>query len=227
MDFMIMDGIIILTVIITVGSQLYINSTYSKTLKIKNNKNITGAEVARKILDSNGLSNVKILVTKQTLADHYDPRNKTITLSSDVCNGISIASASVAAHECGHAIQDKNGYFFLRFRNGIVPLVNFASSAGYFAILFGVLFGALKLVKIGIVMEAIILLFQLVTLPVEFNASKRALNNLTNLDILDNNEIPKARKMLVAAALTYVAGAVTALLQLLRLILVFGNNRDD
>jgi len=205
---------------------MYINRKYASTRKIKTKKGMTGYEVARKILDENGLKNVKINEVSGELSDHYDPRSKEVNLSRDIYNSKTVASASVAAHECGHAIQDKNGYIFLRIRSSIVPLVNFSSYAGYFAILFGFIFSLMDLVAIGIVFEAIILGFQLITLPVEFNASHRALNQLKELDIVDKKEHSKCRGMLVAAALTYVASAASALLQLLRLVLMFRNSDD-
>ena len=142
-------------------------------------------------------------------------------------NDSSIASVSVAAHECGHAIQDKNNYTFLRIRHALIPLVNFSSYAGYFAITIGIIFSFLDLIWLGILLEVVILGFQLITLPVEFNASTRALKQIKELNILDINEIKKGRTMLISAALTYVASAATALIQILRLILIFGGRRED
>ncbi len=220
-------GIFFITLIITLGAQWYINHCYKKTSRINNEKNITGAEVARQILNNNDLQNVKIQEIQGNLTDHYDPRDKTVSLSTDIYNGTSIASVSVAAHECGHAIQDKTGYTFLKIRRSMVPLVNIASYAGYFSILIGAIFSMLNLIWIGIILEAVILLFQLITLPVEFNASKRALLQIEELGILEHNERKYSKKMLISAALTYVASAATAILQLLRLILIFGNRSRD
>jgi len=135
--------IIIVTFAITLGAQAHINNAYRRTIKIKAKCGLSGLDVARKILDSNGLSNVRVVETTGVLSDHYDPRNKVVRLSTDVYNGNSIASISVASHECGHAIQDKDDYLFLRFRNSIIPLVNISSTAGYIAILIGIFFGAL------------------------------------------------------------------------------------
>ena len=216
--------IIIASLVITLGAQGYINSMYKKTKKIELSKGMTGYEVARKILDSNGLQDVKINEASGILSDHYDPRSKTINLSPEVFCKASVASCSVAAHECGHAIQDKNGYFFLRFRNSIVPFVNIASTVGYVAILIGLFMGAFGFIWLGIIMELVILFFQLITLPVEFNASNRALTNLNELHIVTDREMVYSKKMLFAAALTYVASVATAILQVLRLLLIARRN---
>lgn len=218
--------IFIITLIITLGAQAYISLKYSSTRKIRATTGLSGRDVARKILDANGLENVRIAEVSGELTDHYDPRNKTVNLSSDIYNGTSVASYSVASHECGHAIQDKDGYLFLRIRSSIVPLVNFSSRAGYFAILFGLIFSWMDLLFIGIIFEAVILLFQLITLPVEFNASHRALGELEKLNLVTEPEHSKARGMLIAAALTYVASVATAILEILRLLLIF-SSRDD
>ena len=217
--------IILITLAITLGSSAYIKIQYKKTKNIKNNKGLSGAEVARKILDANGLDNVKIYEVSGELGDHYDPTKKTVALSSEIYNGISIAAVSVASHECGHAIQDKNGYFFLRFRNSIVPIVNLASKVGYVAILVGIFTSLVKFLWIGIFLEFIILFFQLLTLPVEFNASDRALHQISKLGIVDRDEMRKCKGMLTAAALTYVAGVAAAILQILRLLLMANRRR--
>ena len=222
-----MQGILlVLSLLVTSAAQIYINSSYSKTKRIKNRAGITGAQTARKILDENGLSNVKVEEVSGILGDHYDPRTKTVRLSSDIYRNTSIASASVAAHECGHAIQDKEGYFFLKLRNSIVPLVNFASYAGYFAILIGIIASSLKIIWIGIIAEIVILVCQLITLPVEFAASKRALKQLEKQKILEKIEISTSKKMLTAAALTYVASVTATILEILRLLIAVGG-RDD
>lgn len=215
-----------LAFIITISAQIYIDSSYRKIKKIASSAGMTGKEVARTILDKNGLDNVNIEEVGTTLGDHYDPTSKTVRLSPEVYQKASIASASIAAHECGHAIQDKNGYLFLRIRHSLIPLVNFSSYAGYLAILIGCLFSSLDLIWIGIILEIVILVFQLITLPVEFNASSRALKELEKEKILEKKEIKKARQMLTAAALTYVASAAAAILEILRLILMFGRRND-
>ena len=182
-------------------------------------------KVARKILDKNGLQHVKIQEVSGELSDHYDPQKKTVNLSSHIYSESSLASISVAAHECGHAIQDKDGYFFLRFRHSIIPLVNFASRIGYLVILISVIASISKLLWIGILLECVILLFQIVTLPVEFNASNRALKQIRELGIIEKEEHSGCKSMLTAAALTYVASVATAILEVLRLVLMF-RNRD-
>ena len=216
----------IIAFLLTITAQLFVNGSYSKTRKIKNKHNLTGEQVARTILDKNGLQNVQIEEVGTTLGDHYDPRSKTVRLSSDIYHNTSIASASVAAHECGHAIQDKEDYTFLRIRHTLIPLVSFSSYAGYIAIVIGCIFSSMNLIWFGILMEIVILLFQLITLPVEFNASSRALKNIEELNILEQSELKYSRKMLKAAAMTYVASVAAAVLEILRLLLIFGR-RDD
>lgn len=215
--------VLIITLIITLGSQAYINSSYKKTRKIKSKNNMSGYEVAKKILKENDLKDVKVECISGTLSDHYDPRTKTVRLSTDIYEGTSLASISVASHECGHAVQDKNGYLFLRIRRTLIPIVNIASTAGYFAIAGGFLFQIVNLIWLGIIFELVILGFQLVTLPVEFNASRRALKQIKELKIVDEKEYGNCREMLTAAALTYVASAAVALIEVLRLILMFRN----
>lgn len=215
-----------LAFIITISAQIYIDSSYRRIKKIASSAGMTGKEVARTILDKNGLDNVNIEEVGTTLGDHYDPTSKTVRLSPEVYQKASIASASIAAHECGHAIQDKNGYLFLRIRHSLIPLVNFSSYAGYLAILIGCLFSSLNLIWIGIILEIVILVFQLITLPVEFNASSRALKELEKEKILEKKEIKKARQMLTAAALTYVASVTATILEILRLLIAVGGRND-
>ena len=216
--------IIIASLVITLGAQAYINSMYKKTKKIELSKGITGHDVARKILDSNGLFDVKVNESSGILSNHYDPRSKTVNLSPEVFCKASIAACSVAAHECGHAIQDKDGYFFLRLRSFIVPFVNIASYLGYISIVVGLFLSVFDLIWLGIFMEFLILFFQLITLPVEFNASNRALKQLNELNIVSSDEMVYSKKMLFAAALTYVASVATAVLQIARLLLMVRRN---
>lgn len=225
MYFMYDYGILIITLLITLGAQALVSGSYSKYKKVKNKNNITGAEVARMILSRNGLDDIYVVETNGNLTDHYDPKRRTIRLSKDIYNGTSIASIAVASHECGHALQDKDNYTFLKIRSKLIPLVNFSSAAGYIAILIGIIFSAMELFWIGIIFEVIILLFQLITLPVEFNASKRALEKIKEYNVADNSEINGAKKMLTAAAFTYVASVLTALLEILRLVLI-ARDRD-
>ncbi len=219
--------ITMLALIITLSAQGFVSASYSKFKGVKSNKRIKGQEAARIILDNNNLENINMVEVVGTLTDHYDPENKEIRLSSDIYNGTSIASVAVAAHECGHAIQDKEEYAFLHLRSSIIPLVNFASYAGYFAILLGCFFGSLGLIWLGIFAEVIILLFQLITLPVEVNASRRAIKEIENNNLLDDKEIPSGKTMLTAAALTYVASILSTILEILRLILIFGRRDDE
>ena len=214
-------------IIISLIAQGYVTSSYSKYKKKENKRGISGFEVARKILDENGLKEVYVTEVRGNLTDHYDPGRKVIRLSTDIFHGTTIASASVAAHEVGHALQDKENYSFMRFRSMMFPLVNISSYGGYFAILIGIIFGIIDLIWIGIALEIIILLFQLVTLPVEFNASSRAKEKLKQYDLLDSNELEGSSKMLRAAALTYVASVITTLLQVLRLVIMFTGRRND
>lgn len=216
--------IIGISLLITLCAQFFVTTTYSKYKKVKNKQKKTGFETAREILDKNGLNDIYVVETHGNLTDHYDPKRNTIRLSSDVFHGTSVAACAVAAHEVGHALQYKDGYTPIKIRNRIIPLVNFSSSAGYVAILISFITGLTDLLWIGIALEIIILLFQLLTLPVEFNASKRAKEKLTNEQILDNTEINGANTMLTAAAMTYVASVVTAILQIVRLILIARDN---
>lgn len=222
-----MDMILmIISLVITLGAQLFVSGAYSKYSKVKNKKRMSGSEAARYILDKNGLEDVKVRRVGGYLSDYYDPRNKTVNLSSANYENASVGALSVACHECGHAIQDKVGYTFMRIRAALVPFVNFSSYAGYFAILFGCLFDSMNLIWFGIFAEMIILLFQIVTLPVEIDASKRAIKELDKYELLDKEELSGGKTMLIAAALTYVASVATTVIQILRLILTFGN-RDD
>ena len=225
MDSILIDyGLIIIAMIISGSAQMYINHWYNKTKKIKTAKGMNGNQTARKILDNNDLKDVGINEVAGTLSDHYDPAKKTVNLSNDIYGTDSIASISVAAHECGHAIQDKNGYFFLRLRRGMVPFVNLASKLGYVAILIGIFFSIFGLLKIGILLEIVILVFQLITLPVEFDASSRALKKIEEYGIVTKDELKYCKSMLRSAALTYVAGVTASLLQVLRLVLILRRN---
>lgn len=218
--------LIVVATLITGGASVYIKANYNKYKQVDVSSKKSGFDTAREILDKNGLSNVLILETQGELSDHYDPSKKVVKLSHDIYHGTTIAAVSVASHECGHAIQDKEGYTFLRFRNKIVPLVNFSSKIGYIAIMAGVLLSLVNLVWIGIAFEVIILLFQLATLPVEFNASSRALKLIKDYGIVNKDEHSGSKKMLTSAALTYVAGVLSTLMEIFRLVLMF-TGRDD
>lgn len=225
-NYSIYYGLTFIAFLITVGAQLFINSTYKKYRQFSNVKRLSGAEVAREILDQNGLQDVYVVETKGYLSDHYDPRRKVVRLSSDVYHLDSISSVAVAAHECGHAIQDKDNYTFMRIRAALVPFVNFSSYAGYIAIVIGIITGLVDIIWLGILFEVVILLFQLVTLPVEIDASKRALKELEVRGTLNSEELTHSKKVLASAAMTYIASLATTLIELLRLILIYGR-RDD
>ena len=218
--------LVIVGFLITLLAQLYIKSSYSKYKKINTKSGLDGYEVARRILNANGLNNIDIVETEGELTDHYDPSRKVVRLSTDIYHGTSIASSSVAAHECGHAVQDKENYFFLRFRSALVPFANISSKLGYVAVMIGLIAGITKLIWIGIALEMVILLFQLITLPVEINASNRAAKFLEREALVEKSERVGSKKMLNAAALTYVASVLSTLLSVLRLVLIAGN-RDS
>jgi Zn-dependent membrane protease YugP len=189
---------------------------------------MTGAQVARKILDDNGLYDVQVEETRGTLTDHYDPRSKVVRLSTDNYYGTSVAGAAVAAHEVGHAMQDKEDYAFLRIRHSLVPVASFGSNISFFLILAGILMQVSGFILLGIFAMAAAVLFQVVTLPVEFNASSRAMEQIVSTGVIRNDEERDTRKVLNAAALTYVAGALVALLELARFIFMYlGMNNDD
>lgn len=220
-------GLIIIAFIVTLAADIYLRTRYSKYKKVKAKSGKTGAEAAREILAKNGLDNVYVVETKGYLTDHYDPSQKVVRLSTDIYHGTSIASVAVAAHECGHAIQDKEGYSYMRFRSAIIPFVNFGTKFGYIAVLVGLIFGATNVAWIGVGLLLTMLLFQLVTLPVELNASERAKSLLVKEGIITSQERKDASNMLTAAALTYVASLVSTIFGLLRLVLIImGNDRD-
>jgi len=228
MDYMTINYTIpFLGFIITLIAQIYVNNSYNKYKYQGLKKKTTGAEVARTILDRNGLQNIKIEEVPGNLTDHYDPKSKKIRLSSDIYKGDTIAAASVAAHECGHAIQHKDNYTFLKIRSSLVPVVNFSTKFGYIAVMIGLLFSSYKIAIVGLILLLAMLLFQVVTLPVEFNASSRAKKQLVDLNIIDTYELQDSKTMLNAAALTYVASVLTTLLQILRLALIIFGRRDD
>lgn len=212
--------------LITLASQVYININYKIYKGHVNAKNKTGYDTARAILDANNLNDIDVIETKGTLTDHYDPNRKIIRLSTRVFHDPSVASVAVAAHECGHAIQDKEGYNFLRIRSFLVPFVNFSTRLGYIVVFIGLLFSSYNVAMIGIALLMAMLLFQLVTLPVEFNASNRAKKEIEKLDMLNSDEKNGMSRMLTSAALTYVASLTTTLLQIFRLFLIVANNRD-
>ena len=212
---------------ITLLAQALVTGRYQQYKKIDASGGKSGRDIARKILDANGLENVKVQEVAGTLTDHYDPTNKTVNLSTDIYGDTSIASIAVAAHECGHAIQDKVGYTFLRIRHKMVPTVNLCSKLGYVVIFIGLIAGLFNVAVIGLILLGAILVFQLVTLPVEFNASSRAKKQLIELGLVNESDSSGVSSMLFAAALTYVAALASSILQILRLFLMISGRRDN
>lgn len=216
-----------LIIIVPIWAQLKVKNTYAKYAKVPSSSYMKGAEVARKILDENGLYNVNIQEVRGVLSDHYDPRTKTVRLSSNNYHGHSVAAAAVAAHEVGHAIQDKEAYSFMRLRHSLVPVANIGSNFSWILIIIGMLLGMGNFVLLGIIFMAAAVLFQLVTLPVEFNASSRAMDQVVALGVIRNDEERETRKVLSAAALTYVAAAAIAVMELLRLVLIYTGMQNN
>ena len=216
-------GLFILAIIVTTYAHGKIKTTYGTYKNIRTSR--TGLDVARQILDNNGLKDVKIVQVKGELTDHYDPNRKVVRLSSHIYNSNTIAAVSVAAHEVGHAIQDKDGYTFMRIRAMLVPVVNIVSYLGYFSIIVAIFGGIDSYILIGIYILLATMLFQFVTLPVEFDASKRAISELVKYNLIERKEEERVKKMLNAAALTYVAGLIATMLNLLRLIIMYRNRR--
>ena len=218
--------LVIVGAIIMALAQMKVSSAYNKYSRIENSRHLTGRDVAYEILNQHGLSDVQIYEVKGHLSDHYNPSNLTLNLSSEIYHGTSIASLAVAAHECGHALQHQEGYKPLTFRNMIVPVCNISQTIGWVAILLGLFIGKSSISWFGVLLMSLMLLFQIVTLPVEFDASSRALSIL-NDRYLTEEEYPGAKKMLTAAALTYVAAMLSTLLSLLRIVLmVMSRDRD-
>lgn len=218
--------ILIPALIISFWAQTKINSAFDRYSRISTMKGITGAQVARMLLDSDGLYDVPVELVGGRLSDHYDPKNRVMRLSHEVFYGNSVASIGVAAHETGHAIQHKEKYAPLTLRNSIVPVVNIGSSFSWILFIGGMILGLPSLVQFGIFLFSGVVVFQLITLPVEFNASSRALRILDEKQILYKEELKGARAVLNAAAMTYVAGAIMAVSQLLRLLILSNRNRD-
>ena len=220
--------LIVISALISLFAQFLVNSRFSKYSRVRSRSGMTGAQAAERILQSQGIYDVAIQRVSGKLTDHYDPRNKTLNLSDAVYASTSVAAVGVAAHECGHAIQHARGYAPLSFRSALVPVANIGSQLSWLFIILGIFFGGSHtLIMIGILMFSAAVLFPLVTLPVEFNASGRALKLLSETGILQKDEVSDTRKVLSAAALTYVAAATTAVLQLLRLLRLFGGNDRD
>ena len=218
--------LVIIGLLLSLWASSVVNSTFNKYSKVRCMSNLSGAEAARKVLDSCGLYNVSIEHISGKLTDHYDPRSKVLRLSDSTYASRSVAAVCVAAHECGHAIQDQKQYGPLVLRSTLVPLANFGSTAAWTIFILGLVMSLRALVMVGIVLFSLAVLFQLVTLPVEFNASARAIRVLENTGMLGSTEIDGAKKVLRAAAMTYVASLAASVLQLLRLIILAGGRKD-
>lgn len=216
--------LVIIGMVISLAASAYVKSTFNKYDKVRSKNNITGTKAAQYILQSQGINNVGVQAIAGDLTDNYNSGNKMLSLSQSTAQSTSVAAIGVAAHECGHAVQDAKGYFPLRLRHAIVPIANIGTSISIPLILIGVLLRGSFLINLGLLAFSLAFIFQLVTLPVEFDASKRAIRILADGGLLTEDEVPQARRVLFAAALTYVAAAVATLLQLLRLIILFGNN---
>jgi hypothetical protein len=222
--------LVVIGAVICMIASARVRTTFNKYSKYRSLSGMTGAQAADRILRSAGIYDVQIRHVSGSLTDHYDPRTKTVNLSDPVYNSTSVAAVGVAAHECGHVIQHAKAYAPLEFRTALVPVANIGSTLAWPLILIGLLFNSrssMMFINIGILFFSLAVLFQLVTLPVEFNASARALKQLRTQGILGEEELSYTRKVLSAAALTYVASAAAAILQLLRILLLTGGRRRD
>lgn len=222
--------LVLIGVVISMIASSNVNRTFNRYSRVRSHTGLTGREAAERILRANGIYDVQVQHVSGNLTDHYDPKNKVLRLSDATYSSASVAAIGVAAHECGHAVQHATGYVPLKFRGALVPIANFGSSIAWPLILIGLLIGGNSsdiLINLGILLFSAAVLFQIVTLPVEFNASSRALRALETSGMLYTEEIHDTRKVLRAAALTYVAGAAAAILQLLRIILISGGRRRN
>lgn len=221
--------LVIIGAVISMIASANVNRTFKKYSKVGNNRGLTAEMVAQMILDSAGITDVRIERIRGSLTDHYDPANKVLRLSDSVYGSTSVAAIGVAAHECGHAVQHFVGYGPLKLRSVSVPVANIGSKLSWPLIFLGLILGSVNLAEVGVLLFLFVVIFQLITLPVEFNASNRAINILEYHNVLYGNELSCARKVLSAAALTYVAALFSSILQLLRLILIVqgGNRRRD
>ena len=219
--------LLIIGMVLALAASGKMKSTFARYQQVRSHSGLTGAQTAQRILNAAGIYDVTIVPISGSLTDHYDPRTKTVSLSEDIYDKTSLAAVGVAAHECGHAIQHAIGYAPLEFRSAIVPVANFGSTLSWPLFLIGLFSGIRPLVTAGIVLFSLAVLFQLVTLPVEINASSRALKMLQSTGILGSDVTKGARKVLTAAAMTYVAALAASILQLLRLLILAGGRRRD
>lgn len=219
--------LVIIAFVLTLIASFGVKTTFAKYDKKLSRRGVTGSDAARRILDANGLSNVRIERISGNLSDHFDPKSNVIRLSDSTYASTSVAAIGVAAHECGHAVQYAKDYAPIKIRNKIVPVVNIGNTLAMPLFFLGIILGATNLALFGAALFSLVLVFQLITLPVEFNASRRAVSIVDSMGILDSDEIKGTKKVLKAAALTYVAGVASTALQLLRLLLIANNRRRD
>lgn len=228
--------LVLIGAVLCIAASRKVNSTYHKYSRVRARRGMTGAEAAQRILQMSGINDVQIQHVSGELTDHYDPSKKVLRLSDTVYDSPSVAAIGVAAHECGHALQHREGYFPLKFRSALVPAANIGSKLGLPLVILGLVLGVgfdlpgggyFSLAQIGIWVFSLAVLFQVVTLPVEFNASGRALKMLGSYGIMTDDEVDDCKHVLGAAALTYVAAAASSVLQLLRLVILSGNRRRD
>ena len=222
--------LVLIGVVLSLLASGKVKSTFARFSQMRNSRGITGAEAAERVLRGAGIYDVRVEHIAGNLTDHYDPRSKVLRLSDSVYGSTSVAAVGVAAHECGHAIQHAKGYAPLKLRSAIVPVANFGAKIAWPLILIGLLFTSETsslLINLGIIAFSFAVLFQLVTLPVEYNASNRAIRVIADTGLMQGEEIKAAKKVLSAAALTYVAGAATAILQLLRILILTGGRRRN
>lgn len=217
--------LVLIAFALTLFASFGVKGTFSKYNKIKSSQGITAYDAARRILDANGLNHIRIERVSGNLTDHYSPKENVIRLSDATYNSTSVAAIGVAAHECGHAVQYKLGYAPIKLRNSLVGIVNISNALSMPLFLVGLIFGLTKLAFLGAILFGVVLLFQIITLPVEFNASGRALKTLSEMNILADSELKGAKKTLKAAAMTYVASVAATALQVLRLLLIANNRR--
>jgi Zn-dependent membrane protease YugP len=220
--------LVIIGLLISMAASAYVNRTFRRYDTVRSRSGVTGTDAARYILQQSGINDVAVQEISGDLTDNYNGQTKILSLSNSTAQSTSVAAIGVAAHECGHAVQDQRNYIPMRIRTAIVPAANIGSTLSFPLILLGVILGMNHtLINIGIAAFSLALLFQVVTLPVEFDASRRAIQTLASGGILAADEVPMVRRVLTAAALTYVAAALSTFLQLLRLIILFGNNDRD
>lgn len=218
--------LVIIAFLLTLFASMGVKSTFSKYNDVRSSRGITAASAARQILDANGLQNIRVEHVSGDLTDHYSPNENVIRLSDSTYNSTSVAAIGVAAHECGHAVQHQVGYVPIKIRNGIVPIVNVCNMLSMPIFIIGLILGLGRLAMVGAILFGAVLVFQLVTLPTEINASRRAMKTLESMYLLEGDELTGARKTLTAAAMTYVAAVASTALQFLRLVLLANRRRD-